>query len=331
MCRNPVQRPAAGYQTGPKAPVTNDQTISPSMTLLHAQPSTLVSGGPGYPEQPLLHLDALWIQVAGTACNLRCTHCFVSCGPGDERHALMAREEVSERVSEALPLGVKEFYFTGGEPFVHPEMMDILADTLAHGPCTVLTNGTLCTPRLAEALGRLSERARYALEIRVSLDGVAPPEHDAFRGEGSFDRAMAGITMLAGHGLLPIVTVTQSTEEGAGAFRERYLAMLRAAGLARPRLKVLPMFRLGREAGRTRGYQAIESLAGLAPAAFDPRRLQCGSCRAVTSRGVFVCPLLVDEPGGRMGTRLEETLGAFTLAHGACHTCYVTGMTCANG
>jgi hypothetical protein len=39
----------------------------------------------------------------------------------------------------------------------------------------------------------------------------------------------------------------------------------------------------------------------------------------------------VDEPGGRMGDRLADALGPFTLAHGACFTCYVTGMTCANG
>ena len=286
---------------------------------------------PRYPEQPLHHLDALWIQVAGTVCNLRCTHCFVSCGPGDERHALMSRAEVRARVAEALPLGVKEFYFTGGEPFVHPELIEILADTLGHAPCTVLTNGTLFVPRVVEALARLSAQARYALEIRVSLDGAHAPAHDAFRGPGSFARAMAGIALLAAHGMLPIVTVTHTTDEDDEAFRERFLAMLRAAGIPRPRLKVLPLFRIGREVERTRGYQAIESLADLAPAAFDPGRLQCGSCRAVTSRGVFVCPLLVDEPGGRMGARLDETLGAFTLTHGACYTCYVTGMTCANG
>lgn len=283
------------------------------------------------PEQPLHHLDALWIQVAGTVCNLACTHCFVSCGPGDDRHALMSREAVCARVAEALPLGVKEFYFTGGEPFVHPQMLEILADTLAHGPCSVLTNGTLITERVAAALRDLSEASRYALEIRVSLDGHAAEVHDAFRGAGSFLRAIAGVRALAGQGLLPIITVTWNTHEEEWSFRERYVEMLRAAGVSRPRLKVLPMFLLGRETGRTRGYHASETLLGLAPEAFDPHRLQCGSCRAVSSRGVFVCPLLVDEPGGRMGTTLDQAMGPFTLAHGACYTCYVTGMTCANG
>lgn len=278
----------------------------------------------------LEHLDALWIQVAGTLCNLRCTHCFVSCGPGDDRHPFMTRDEVRDRVAEALPLGVREFYFTGGEPFLHPEMLEILSDTLAHGPCTVLTNGTLFTAKRLEAMRRLSDLSRYSLEIRVSLDSWRPGDHDRIRGTGSFARTMTGLSRLAEYGLLPIVTVTQHAEEDPLAFRERYLALLRAAGLPRPRLKVLPMFRFGREAGRTRGYTREESLLDLPAEALDPARLQCSSCRAVSARGVFVCPLLVDEEGGRMGRRLDQALGPFPLRHGACYTCHVTGMTCAN-
>ncbi|HKQ58393.1 MAG TPA: radical SAM protein [Candidatus Eisenbacteria bacterium] len=289
------------------------------------------SAAPAYPAQPLAHLDALWIQVAGTLCNLSCGHCFVSSGPGNHRHALMSRAEVAARVAEALSLGVREFYFTGGEPFLHPELTAILADTLAHGPCTVLTNGTLLTERVVAALAGLSAASRYSLEIRVSLDGDRAAEHDAVRGHGSFERALAGLSLLASAGLLPILTVTERDDRATGVLRESYLALLRSAGVTRPRLKVLPLFRLGRETGRSRGYDAAETLADLPAVAFDPARLQCGTCRAVSSRGVFVCPLLVDEPGGRMGARLDQALGPFTLSHGACHTCYVTGMTCANG
>jgi MoaA/NifB/PqqE/SkfB family radical SAM enzyme len=300
------------------------------------RPATPSAPGPApapparFPLQPLGHLDALWIQVAGTLCNLRCTHCFVSCGPGDDRLALMTRDEVRGRVAEALRLGVKEFYFTGGEPFLHPEMTEILADTLESGPCTVLTNGTLFTRPRLEALRRLSDSARYGLEIRVSLDGWRAEDHDRIRGPGSFARAVTGLSRLAEYELLPLVTVTQNTDEDPAAFRERYLLMLRRAGVPRPRLKVLPMFLLGREAERTRGYSPAESLAELAPESFDPTRLQCHSCRAVTSRGVFVCPLLVDEDGARLGERLDQALVPFELRHGACFTCYATGMTCGN-
>lgn len=284
-----------------------------------------------FPSQPLAHLDTVWIQVAGTQCNLSCTHCFVSCGPGDTRHALMSRAAVALTVSEALALGAREFYFTGGEPFLHPEMAAILEDTLALAPCTVLTNGTLFTPALLETLARLGRASRYSLEIRVSLDGAEPRAHDAFRGEGSFARAIAGLRALQAAGLLPIVTATHGSSEDALAVRERFDVALRQHGLARPRLKLLPMFQLGRETGRTRPYGEAETLRDLSAAEFDPARLQCGSCRAVTSHGVFVCPLLVDEPGARMAGSLAEALGPFKLSHGACFTCHVTGMTCANG
>ena len=293
-------------------------------------PAPVPAPTPAYPLQPLLHLDELWIQVAGTLCNLSCTHCFVSSGPGIDRHRLMSRAEVHSRVLEALPLGVKEFYFTGGEPFVHPELLEILEDTLAHGPCTVLTNGTLLTEARIRSLRRLSEGTRYSLEIRVSLDGASPAEHDRLRGPGVFARALDGLLRLERAGLLPIVTITRPVEHDPLAFHERALLMLRAAGLSRPRLKVIPMFLIGRERQRTRGYRGEESLRDLPAESFDPGRLQCSRCRAVTSQGVFVCPLLVDEPGGRMGDRLGDAVRPFELRHGACFTCWTTGMSCGN-
>lgn len=316
--------------TSQNASPHGDGPTPPSTPLALQEAGLAPAPGAPVPLQPLHHLDALWIQVAGTVCNLACTHCFVSCGPGDDRHPLMPRAQVRAQVAEAVALGVKEFYLTGGEPFLHPELAEILEDTLAWGPATVLTNGTLLTPARLARLATLSEAARYSLELRVSLDGWRAEDHDRLRGPGAFARALAGLVAASRVGLLPIVTATQLGDEDRVAFRERYLEMLRSAGVERPRLKVLPLFRLGREALRSRGYGEAETLAGLPRAAFDDRRLQCGSCRAVTARGVFVCPLLVDEPGARLGDRLASALGPFSLRHGACYTCYLTGMSCGN-
>lgn len=281
-----------------------------------------------HPVQPLHHLDVLWVQVAGTACNLTCTHCFVSCGPGDHRLPFMSREAVRAHVAEAMALGVREIAFTGGEPFLHPEMLAILADTLPLAPCTVLTNGTLLTRGRIDALATLATASRFSLELRVSLDGLDAASHDAVRGPGTFVRTIAALRALEAAGLLPIVTLTLRDREAPLDLCRRALERLRAEGLARPRLKLLPLFALGREASRG-GAESRATLAGLGDA-FDPHRLQCGSCRAVSGHGVHVCPLLVDEPGGRMGARLGQALGGFTLSHPACLTCWVSGMTCAN-
>lgn len=282
------------------------------------------------PVQPLLHLDALWLQVAGSRCNLACTHCFVSCGPEADHHGFLTREAVAAAIDEARPLGLREVYFTGGEPFLHRDLEVMLAGALRHAACTVLTNGTLLTRGRVAALRALAASARWALEIRVSLDGATAADHDAVRGDGAFARALAGLRRLDDAGLLPIVTVTRHDEsEDPLAFRERHVAMLRAHGIARPRLKVLPLFRLGRERDRGRDYEPAETLAGLGNA-FDRTRLPCGSCRAVTTRGVFPCPLLVDEPRASLGAALADARGPVTLDHGACFTCWVSGSTCGN-
>jgi sulfatase maturation enzyme AslB (radical SAM superfamily) len=244
---------------------------------------------------------------------------------------MMSRGEVRNRVREAIPLGVKEFYFTGGEPFLHPELLEILADTLEDGPCTVLTNGTLFTPARIANLLRIGEGSRYSLELRVSLDGWRAEDHDPIRGPGTFARTLAGLRAASEAGLLPIVTATRGIEEEPGPLLERYRDVLRAAGVTRPRLKLLPIFQLGREITRSRPYQRFETLAGVRSDQIEPGRLQCSHCRAVGARGVFVCPLLVEEPGGFLGQRLDQALRPFALSHGACYTCHVTGMTCANG
>src|SRR5215470_7166656 len=95
------------------------------------------------PEVPLAHLDDLWFQVAGTVCNLTCSHCFISCSPHNHSFGFLDLATVKRYFDESVALGVKEYYFTGGEPFLNPDMTAILELALQYGPATVLTNGTV--------------------------------------------------------------------------------------------------------------------------------------------------------------------------------------------
>src|ERR1700680_1810751 len=123
------------------------------------------------PEVALRSLDTLWFQVGGTLCNLACTHCFISCSPTNHTHEMMRLEQVRRYLREAVELGVKEFYFTGGEPFLNPEMEAILAATLAVGPASVLTNGMLLDAARCARLAALAAASPHSLDLRVVLDG----------------------------------------------------------------------------------------------------------------------------------------------------------------
>jgi hypothetical protein len=103
---------------------------------------------------------------------------------------------------------------------------------------------------------------------------------------------------------------------------------MRSIGLPRPRLKILSLFRIGAEPERLRAYESWETLEGRRLTPEDTEKLQCSSCRMVTSKGVFVCPILIDEPRARMGESLQETLRPFELAFASCFTCHEYGVTC---
>jgi molybdenum cofactor biosynthesis enzyme MoaA len=280
-----------------------------------------------YPSVPLIALDTLWFQVAGTICNIACTHCFISCSPKNHSHEMMSLADVEERLAEARELGVREYYFTGGEPFMNRDMLPILEATLRQGPASVLTNGMLLRPEVCRRLRELFDASEYSLDVRVSLDGFDRESHDAIRGKGVWDRVMIGLQNLADVGLNPVITVTTAAEGVASAEgRTRFLEIIRGFGFARPRLKVLSLFRIGAEETRTRAYEDWERLDALSDD--DARALQCSGCRMATSKGVYVCPILIEEPEARMGETLAETLRPFPLQYGACHTCWVDGVTC---
>jgi sulfatase maturation enzyme AslB (radical SAM superfamily) len=282
-----------------------------------------------FPAAPLVALDTLWIQVAGTLCNLRCTHCFISCSPTNHAHAMLTLADLRPYLAEAEAAGVREYYLTGGEPFLNPEILAIVEAALRQGAVSVLTNGVLIKPDVARRLRALQDASEYSLDLRISIDGWDAATNDPIRGAGTFDRILAGVRHLATAGLGPVLTVTEACDgAGSAAGRQRFLAFLREAGLPHPRLKVLPLLRIGAEATRSRPYVGHETLAGATLDDAALAALQCTSGRMVTSQGVFVCPILIDAPQARLGGTLAEATRPFPLAHAACWTCHAEGLTC---
>ena len=278
------------------------------------------------------HLDALWFQVTGTVCNIRCTHCFISCSPTNHSFELMTVEQVARALAESVPMGVREYYFTGGEPFLHPEIVEILSLALDHGPTTVLTNGMLLKERHIAPLAAKAAAVPHSLEFRVSIDGFTAETHDAIRGAGSFEQALGGVELLLAHGFLPIITAVQTWETGEDPYVFRgFVEMLRSRGYRNPRVKLLPVLRIGAEEERTGGYRPSERVTQSMMEGFDLDQLICSHARLVTDRGVWVCPILLDAPDARLADTLTEAARApFRIGHTACSTCYQYGAICAN-
>ncbi len=283
------------------------------------------------PRVELRALDELWFQVSGTLCNLECTHCFISCSPHNDSFGYLSLDEVARLLLESQSYGVKEFYFTGGEPFLNRDLVPMLERTLEYGPATVLTNGTVLKREWLSRLQKAERESVYSLEIRVSIDGPTPELNDPIRGPRTFERAMQGVELLSEFGFLPIITMTRTWEESEDqTVLAQFRQVLKDHGCTRPRLKILPRLKIGAEAKRSEGYHQLERVTEDMMQGFDETQLICNHSRVATNRGVYVCPILLDTPDAKLGETLEQANRDFPLAHGACLTCYQYGAICTN-
>jgi MoaA/NifB/PqqE/SkfB family radical SAM enzyme len=153
-------------------------------------------------------LRELWIQI-NNACNLTCTHCLVSSGPGGAPG--VDADALLRLVDRAAALGMERLYVTGGEPFLRRDIFDLAKRaTERHGAeLIVLTNATVFQGPVRKGLETLD---RAKVRFQVSIDGARPETNDPIRGAGTFDKALDGARLLADLGFdVSLTTVT--TEE----------------------------------------------------------------------------------------------------------------------
>ena len=146
----------------------------------------------------LNRLETLWFNT-GTLCNLSCTNCYIESNPTNDRLSYLTVAEVARTLDELqAEWQAREVGFTGGEPFMNPEILNMVDDALARGyRALILTNAMRPMMKLSDEL--LSLRWRYGdqLCLRVSVDHYAPKVHELERGEHAWRRMMEGLLWLA--------------------------------------------------------------------------------------------------------------------------------------
>lgn len=277
-----------------------------------------------------VRLRELWFHL-GTACNLACPFCLEGSRPGDRRLDLMKTDDVAPFVREAVRLGVEQFSFTGGEPFLAKECPAILALAAEHRPCLVLTNGTRPLLRRLDKLRPLLA-APHPVSFRVSLDYPDPQNHDAGRGEGMFDSALEGLWALHRMGFKVSVARQWIEGEDSGDVESRFRDLFEHHGLpADIRLVSFPDFHPPGRAVETPAitehcmttYHTAESRAAF----------MCASSRMVVKHGgrmrVYACTLVDDDTSYDLGGTLTESLGRrVILRHHRCYSCFRHGASC---
>lgn len=149
----------------------------------------------------------LWLY-SNFDCNLACDYCCVRSSPQTERRALSA-ERVSRLTREAAAKRYDAAYITGGEPFLRPDIGEVILAAATHLPTTVLTNAMLFR---GSKLGVLDRLPRDRVTLQVSMDSPTAEVHDAHRGAGSWARALEGIDIARKMGFRVRIAATTTSE-----------------------------------------------------------------------------------------------------------------------
>lgn len=277
-------------------------------------------------------LTELWFHT-GTTCNLRCPFCLEGSKPGDTRIQPLTLEDIRPFLEEATRLGVEQFSFTGGEPFVIPEFIAILNLALQYRPCLVLTNGTEpLYNRFAHVLPLLD--APHPIKFRISIDYPDEARHDAGRGPGNFRRALATLKKLSDSGFSISLARQRDANEDVAAVDERFRDLFAEHGIPRDiNIVSFPEFQTPFSAGRS--PEITESCMTTYHSERSRGDFMCTYTKMVVKKQgrmrVYACTLVDDDEDYDLGGTLSESMSArVILKHHRCFSCFAFGASCSD-
>ena len=310
--------------------------IWPNLDILpHAERAATATPLPDMPKPDaqvkLERLETLWFNT-GTLCNLACKDCYIESSPRNDALSWLSLAAVRSLLDEAAwrHPELREVAFTGGEPFMNPEIMQMLEAALDRGlRVLVLTNAM--TP-LRHHLPALHKLAGRDLHLRVSLDHYTEAGHAALRGPRAWTPALEGVSALLAAGFVPSIAARfDPAEEDEAATRAGFAALFRRQGwdidaYDAQHLVLFPEMSVP---------AAAPGVSAAAWRALRPRGADamCRTARMVVQRkgvldvSIVACTLLPFEPRFDLGCTLAEAAKPVTLDHPHCARFCVFGAS----
>lgn len=285
----------------------------------------------------LTNPQTLWFNT-GTLCNITCVNCYIESSPQNDALIYITADEVSaylEQLSER-EWPVHEIGFTGGEPFMNPEMPEIMLRSLSAGfDVLVLTNAMQPMMRnsVREQLEPIISQYKEKLTFRVSLDHFGPEKHDLVRGQGTFDRSIEGLKWLSEQGAQIATAGRRLWNESEADSRAGFGALFLEHGFDIDAQSPAQCVLFPEMDENIEVPEITTACWGILNV--SPESVMCASSRMVVKRKgavkptVLACTLLPYTPDFDLGETLEKAETSVQLNHAHCAKfCVLGGASC---
>jgi len=275
-------------------------------------------------------LQELWFHT-GTACNLSCPFCFEGSKPGDGRLDRITLDDVAALMTEAVELGVEQFSFTGGEPFIVKDFVNILRFATGLRPCLVLTNGTDPLLKRLDQIATLTN-SKHPLGFRISIDWPDEQRHDAERGAGSFRQSLMAITKLQKLGFGVSLARQMEADENTAIVDTKFQHLVHEAGYeGNIRIVAFPDFAV--PGAHPKKPDVSTNCMTQHQDESSRREFMCAFSKMIIKINgrmrVYACTLVDDDERYDLGGTLSAAMGQrIMLAHHRCYSCFAFGSSC---
>lgn len=295
---------------------------------------------------PMTKLETLWINT-GTLCNIACLHCYIESTPTNDRLVYFSAADAAALFDEIQrdELGTREIGFTGGEPFMNPDIIEMMEDALTRGfDVLVLTNAMqpMQRPRVRKGLLDLKSRFGAKLTMRVSLDHYSQKLHETERGEDTWDKVLVGLDWLSENGFQIAIAGRTCWGEDEVSERAGYAALIAERGWPIDPGNPMQLMLFPEMDGKFDVPEITTACWGIL--GLRPVDMMCATSRMVVKRRgadrpvVLPCTLLPYAREFEMGATLKEAReadggmfkkGAVKLCHPHCAKfCVLGGGSC---
>ena len=317
------------------------RTVSQTLTEMQIAPEKfrdprITAKGEQRAHVALQSLNTLWFNT-GTLCNLTCVSCYIESSPRNDRLVYLTKDEVAEYLAEIENdrLDTREIGFTGGEPFMNPEIVEILETCLARGfDVLVLTNGMRPMMKLKDRLLALNGRFGKRLKVRVSIDHYARELHEQERGFRSWGPTIQGLRWLSDSGFNLTAAGRTFWDEPEDSLRAGYRDLFADLDVnidADDPVQLVLFPEMDARVDVPEITTKCWDIVGV-----SPNDMMCATSRMVVKRKgaphpvVLACTLLPYDPQFEMGRTLREASGTVMLNHPHCAKfCVLGGASCA--
>ena len=277
----------------------------------------------------LYNIETLWFNT-GTLCNLSCKGCYIESSPTNKSLEYISYDSVKMYIQEIIKegCGTKNIGFTGGEPFMNPEIIKMLQYILKLGfNVLVLSNGM--RPIELKFKNLLELKDKENLTIRISIDHYTKVEHEKIRGRNTWDKLLKNLVWLENNGFNLNIACRIDERDTEKVAREKFQKLFNKIKInidASDSKKLILFPNMDQNLTATEITQECWKILNK-----NPRSIMCSNSRMVVKKSneiktkVLACTLITKDKNFELGHRLMKSKKRVYLNHKFCSQFCVLG------